>query len=84
VSILRHPHPWLPCVRFLAAIASAWLIVVQFPNPGGGLPVAAQPSKFSQSTSVFVSAWQRTFADHGKSFPVPRFVSFEGGPAAAR
>jgi predicted metalloprotease len=62
----------------VAAIVSSCLAVVQLLHAGGGSPVAAQSSKFSQSTSAFVSAWQRTFADFGKTFPVPRFVTFEG------
>jgi predicted metalloprotease len=78
---MGHPRPWFSCVRFSAAIVSSWLVVVHFVSPGGGSPVAAQSSKFSQSTSVFVSAWQQTFAYYDKTFPVPRFVPFEGSRA---
>lgn len=75
---MSHPRSWIPCARFATAVIALWLVVIPFMNPGGGSRVSAQPSKFSRSTSVFVDAWQRTFGYYGKTFPVPRFVSFEG------
>jgi predicted metalloprotease len=75
---MHHPRPWSPCVRFVAAVVSSWLVVAHVVTPGGGVRVAAQSSKFTQSMRVFVDAWQQTFALHGKTFPVPRFVPFRG------